>query len=168
MVCSVGCTSLRLPSLAVLTQNPMERMLADKTPASSYEDASGVPTTYSSEAERVYYRTRQAMNQGGMVLHIAGDENPVRVLPLPGDGRSVYVSQLLKQTGVVEKLGKVNVTLFRYSPQSINGLPMECRMNSGKSIKPESDYALQPGDRVRITKDTSGGLDDLVGMVLRR
>lgn len=165
---SAGCTSFQAPSLSQLTQNPLSPP-TDQTHYVGPEGASALPSSPQSEMEMVYHGTRQARANQGIVLHIQGGDPAVRVLPLPADGRSVYVSQLLTQSGILEKLGNVEATLFRHSEQSISGLPMECKMTrDGKQIKPESDYSLRPGDRLRVRKSTKMGMDSLVDLVLMR
>ena len=129
----------------------------------------GMAMGKTSVAEQVYHGTKQARAKNGVVLQIVGDETPIRVLPMPEGGQSVYVSQLLTQSGVVQQLGSVEATLFRHSTHSIGGVPMECKMTTdGRTVRPESDYALQPGDRLRVAKANPFGSTNLVDLVLRR
>jgi len=106
-----------------------------------------------SDSAAVYQRIREAKSQNSIVLQIAGDSSPIRVLPLPPDGQSVFISDLLKQTGLQDKFGHVRATLYRATPESPAGVPMEVRFDerSGE-IRPEADYALQAGDRLKIAK----------------
>jgi hypothetical protein len=128
-----------------------------------------MPMSANSVAQQVYQGTKQAKANHGIVLEVVGDESPVRVLPLPEDGRSVYVSQLLTQSGVQKQLGSVRATLFRHSTESIGGMPMECKMSKdGESVRPECDYALQPGDRLRVEKNSLLGSADLINLLLAR
>ena len=70
---------------------------------------------------------------------------------LPGDGQSVFVSDLLRQSGVQRKIGRVRAVLYRSSADSINGIRMAVNMApDGKSVRPESDYALRAGDRLEV------------------
>ena len=64
--------------------------------------------------EAVYYAVKRAKSENGVVLQVVGDNHPVRVLPLPDDERTVYVSELLSQTGVLKALGYVEATLFEH------------------------------------------------------
>lgn len=176
-LCSTGCSMLKIPSLSTLSgmsPPPVPEMTAPTSPPLGADQGTfpgalpgaGAP---SSAMESVYYATRQAKAQGGIVLHVQGADPPVRVLPLPDDGRTVYVSQLISQSGVDEKLGRFDATLFRHSPMTIGGLRMDCKMSSdGKQIRAECDYALKPGDRVRVRKASGGGLGGLVDLVLAR
>lgn len=117
-----------------------------------------------SESAAVYQRIREAKSQNSIVLQIAGDSSPIRVLPLPPDGQSVFISDLLRQTGLQDKFGHVRATLYRATPEAPAGVPMEVRFDerSGE-IRPEADYALQAGDRLKIAKQEKpafGGMFD--------
>lgn len=117
-----------------------------------------------SESTAVYQRIREAKSQNSIVLQIAGDSSPIRVLPLPPDGQSVFISDLLQQTGLQDKFGHMRATLYRATPEAPSGVPMEVRFDerSGE-IRPEADYALQAGDRIKIAKQEKpafGGMFD--------
>ena len=114
---------------------------------------SGQMPLQGSDSAEIFQRIREAKSQNAVVVQVAGDSTPVRVLPLPPDGRSVYVSDLLTQTGIQEKVGSLRATLYRANPQTPSGIPMEVRFDpSGGSVRPDSDYALQPGDRLKVSK----------------
>lgn len=156
LLVSTGCTTLRLPPLPFA-----ERASGD------LEMLEGAQPLQGSQAEQIYQGVRQARAQNSVVLHVPSDNTSIRVLPLPSDGRTVYVSNLLKQTGVQKKLGTFQATLYRHSTASIKGIPMECKMSrDGQSIRPESDYALQPGDRLRVQKAASPALKGFISMAL--
>jgi hypothetical protein len=107
-----------------------------------------------SESADVYKRIRQAKAQNAIVLQVTGDSEPIRVLPLPPDGTPVFVSDLLKQTGIQEKFGRMLVLVYRSSPVDYEGAKMEVRFDEeGETVRPETDYSLQSGDRVKIVKD---------------
>ncbi len=115
------------------------------------------------ESEQVYHKVREAASTHSVVLEVVGENAPIRILPLPPEGQSVFVSNLLKDTGILEKLGTVEATLYRNSKDSIGGIRMEVEMNSTHdSVRPESDYALQPGDRLRVRKVDHVMLTNLV------
>jgi len=114
----------------------------------------GAVSLQGSESADVYQRVREAKAQNSIVLQVAGDSAPVRVLPLPPDDRAVFVSDLLKQTEIQDKVGPMRVTLYRASDGSPMGVPMEVKFTArGGSVRPDSDYALKAGDRLRILKD---------------
>ncbi|TWT83761.1 hypothetical protein CA13_52320 [Planctomycetes bacterium CA13] len=108
--------------------------------------------------ETVYNKVREAQANNAIVFQVQGDSDASRVLPLPPDGKSVFVSTLLTQSGAVKKMGGVAPILYRSSPQSIGGVRMAVKMSpGGKTVVPESDYALRPGDRVYVQR--SAGID---------
>ncbi|WP_372719187.1 hypothetical protein [Novipirellula sp.] len=158
---SGGCSAFNLPGF-----NPAE-------PGTNYV-ASGVAGGHRGLDETmdamVYQKVRQAQAENSIVLQVAVDKDePVRVLPLPPEssGRSVFVSDLLKQTGVLQKLGSVNAILYRSSPQAIGGIRMEVRMNESHTVVlPESDYALKTGDRIYVTKSEISPIQTLVTQAL--
>ncbi|QDT02725.1 hypothetical protein K227x_11030 [Rubripirellula lacrimiformis] len=155
---TTGCSTIHIPS------SPFSHPSSE---LDGYAGMEGVPQLPSTEAEEVYNAVRQARSQGGIVLHVPGDSPPTRVLPLPTDGRSVYISNLLKQTGVQKKLGTIEATLFRHSATSIAGIPLECKMDDDAySVRPEFDYALQPGDRLRVKKATHPAIQGFVNAML--
>lgn len=152
-----GCSTLDLPRLPFA--HP-----------SSYRSSVGQPLDLqNTDLARRYQCVRQAKTQNGVVLEVVGDEEPYRVLPLPEGQKSVFVSHLLAQTGVQRKLGQIKATLYRCSNDSWTGIPMEVRMaDEGQRVRPESDYALRAGDRLRVEKDETSAVDLLVDMALAR
>ena len=121
----------------------------------------------SSMTEAVYYAVKRAKSENGVVLQVVGDNHPVRVLPLPDDERTVYVSELLSQTGVLKALGYVGATLFRASSESISGVRMEIKMERSKdSAQPSSDYALQAGDRLMVSKAANPAIEMLLNGIV--
>ncbi len=139
-----------------------------KTPdsASPYVPVGDGVVMAGSATADLYQKIRQAKLENAVVLEVLGDDQPIRVLPLPPGGRSVFVSALLKQTGVLEKLGSIDATLFRASTDSIAGIRMEVGMNDdGDQIRPECDYALQPGDRLQVKEREINGVNMMMSML---
>jgi hypothetical protein len=158
LVVATGCTSLQLPALPFGMSAPLG------TP-----QVSGEFQLQPSASEQVYQSVKQARSQNAIVLQIVGDSTPVRILPLPTGDKSVFVSDLLKQSGVTRKLGSVEATLFRNSSEAIGGIPLSVKMDpDGRSPRPESDYALHPGDRLRVHEAPSPALKGLFNAVLGR
>jgi hypothetical protein len=152
-----GCSNLDIPKTAF---------------SSVSRPYQGVDSNYdggqSAVSQPVYHAVRQARSENAVVLQVIGDDEPVRVLPLPAAGaRSVYISELLTQTGVLQKLDYIDATLYRHSTDSIGGIPMEVRMNEDRDgVRPESDYALQAGDRVTVSKAAHPAMQSLVNAIL--
>ncbi len=120
-----------------------------------------------SVSEKNYYAVRQALKQNGIVLNVVGDSDPIRVLPLPPEGQTVLVSDLLRQSGVLKSIGNVDVVVYRHLPPSPTGLRLPVKMNSSHDeVRPETDYALRPGDRIQVARHTSDMLQSLVSKTL--
>lgn len=153
-----GCTSFNVPGTAFyLPSNP------------DYQSVSSSLDLGHAVQEKAYYAVRQAKAENGVVLEVVGDSNPARVMPLPSGKQSVYVSDLLKETGVMDKLETVGATLYRYTPGTVNGVPMEVQMiDSCTAVRPESDYALQAGDRLRVWKTANPAMSQLYNSFLGR
>ncbi len=133
----------------------------------SQDPAGGLVAQKASDTEEVFLRVREAKAQNSVVVQVVGDSVPVRVLPLPPGERSVFVSDLLKQTGLQDKLGAIKVTVFRASTHSPMGIPMDVKFASpGGDVRPESDYALRAGDRLRIAKDDRSVIGEMLGALI--
>ncbi len=186
-VMTSGCAqfspaALHFPSLTGLmpgsSSNPVDQQ-ANYVPVGA--GASLPSSTFTQEA---YESVRNAKANNSIVLQILDNDEPIRVLPLPPAGASgpgcddnsgaaapsVYVSTLLQQTGVQRKLGKVQAALYRPAPNSLDGVRMDVLFSphDAKQVRPESDYALRPGDRLVIAKDNRLGMGSLIDMVLDR
>jgi len=126
-------------------------------------DLSGAVSLRGSDSADVFQRVREAKAQNSIVLQVTGDSSPVRILPLPPDDRSVFVSDLLKQTEIQDKVGPMRVTLYRASDAAPMGIPMEVKFTTrGGSVRPDSDYALKAGDRLRILKDERSAMSGML------
>ncbi len=156
LVCS-GCSALNVPELE-FPRTPFVKPKIDRYPGAEAGFAE-----HPEAAEQIYKGVREAKARNAVVLHVVGDSSPVRVLPLPEDGRSVTVSNLLTQTQVTKKLGTISATLFRPAADSISGMPLAVKMEKdGRKVRPECDYALRPGDRLRVKKSVSPTVQGLI------
>jgi hypothetical protein len=161
---ATGCTSLKLPALSLPGLLP-----GASTDQSQYEGMDGSFQLQPSASEQIYHSVQRARSENAIVLEVVGDSTPVRVLPLPPGNKAVYVSNLLEQTGVRKKLDTVKATLYRHSSDSIGGIPMDVKMTrDARRVRPESDYALQAGDRLRVEKAISPVVAQLMNAVLGR
>ncbi|MCM2370518.1 hypothetical protein [Aporhodopirellula aestuarii] len=179
-----GCSlfpgaSFKMPAITALTAAPSVDAAAQQ--ANYVPVGAGASLPSSTFTQEVYQSVRNAKANNSVVLQILDDDVPIRVLPLPtpdaasGDGsvpggQSVFVSTLLQQTGVLKKLGKVQAALYRPSPDSFEGVRMDVLFvnRAPEQIRPESDYALRPGDRLVVAKDTRVGMESFIDMVLDR
>lgn len=121
--------------------------------------------------EDVYHKVKQAKEQDAVVLQVVGDRDPVRVLPLPsadasGARRNVYVSTLLKQSGVMDKFRRLEAALFRPADHSFDGVRMSVIISNDGVVRPESDYSLRPGDRLVVREAQAMDLASITDMLL--
>lgn len=156
--CLSGCSSFKLPSFNAFGLSNSKPKYVGLQPGFESDVAL---------SQEIYNKVREARAQNSIVLQIVGDESPVRVLPLPPEQKSVFVSDLLNQTGVQNKLGAIDVVLYRHATGTIGGIRMEVKMaNDKRSVRAESDYALHAGDRLRVEKAPHPGLEKLIRTTL--
>lgn len=175
-----GCSLFSSPSVSLPSglENFMPGMASSK---SRYVPVGPDVTLQSSGfTEDVYRAIREAKQTNSIVLQVFEDSEGLRVLPLPptnssatmagnsGASGGIFISTLLEQTGVLKKYGKVQVAVFRPSPSSFEGVRMDVVFASGGQIRPESDYALHPGDRIVVRKDDRMSVDSLVDFAMGR
>lgn len=173
---ATGCSPLKLPSargLDLMSPSPNLLFTGTSAHSSPYEMADGtVPgdalSADGSMTMEGYQKIREAKAQNAVVLQVAGDDQPIRLLPLPAGEKSVFVSELLTQTGVLSKMGHVEATLYRPAPGSISGVKMDIKFDDNGLIDPASDYGLRPGDRVQVRKKSTSAIQSFVNMALRR
>jgi hypothetical protein len=157
---NTGCTTLNLSSVS-----PILGTIGKTNP--KYSGVATGVELMGSDAEKAYKAVREAKSKGGIVLHLVGDQEPVRVLPLPRDGKTVFVSDLLRQSGVQRRLGRVDATLYRASPHSISGVRMSVQLDPDtEAVLPESDYALEVGDRLQVQKAAALPMKGFVSALL--
>lgn len=117
-------------------------------------------------AAETFQKVKQAKRENAVILQVQGDPEPVRILPLPQDGQSVFVSDLLKQTGVFRKFGRVHAELYRDSTNLMDGVRMRVDIQGGDRITPGTDYALRPGDRLLVRRVSTTALGDAMEEIL--
>lgn len=106
-----------------------------------------------SQGANHFDRVAQAQKSNAVVLQVTGSGEPIRVLPLPDNGQSVYVSDLLRQSGLSEKFPEMQARLYRNSPEVMGGIRMGVNFRPGTNVvAPEHDYCLRPGDRLQVAE----------------
>ncbi|MEL6894637.1 MAG: hypothetical protein AAFP90_00850 [Planctomycetota bacterium] len=175
---TTGCSPLRTPSgSAALPTLPMPNLptpslqmptglIPKQLIGEKAGDRLAVPEEVQlvgSNAADVLRKVQEAKGRNALVLQVDGDSQPVRILPMPPDGKPVYVSDLIKQTGLQKRFGRMNADLFRASTENPGGIRMKVEFLRGSSnVRPESDYALRSGDRLRVRKDNSSALAEII------
>ncbi|MEO1528297.1 MAG: hypothetical protein AAFX06_22980 [Planctomycetota bacterium] len=176
LVFSTGCGSLpSMSSADLLSPGLLKRKSKPQMVFANGTPTPLMPDGMESMTMEAYQRVRQAKAQNSIVLQVQDDSSPIRVLPLPSDEqspgmpKSAFVSELLTQTGLTKRLGSsLRATLYRPAPDSIQGIRMVVSFREDGTIDPSTDYALQPGDRLHVTKRQSTGLSSLTDLILQR
>ncbi|MEO1614862.1 MAG: hypothetical protein AAFV88_03375 [Planctomycetota bacterium] len=168
---SCGCSQLPSAKSLDLMSPSASFLFPGQAKNSTYRTVDGTAPAFGSDGSmtmEAYQRIKEAKTQNAVVMQVAGDSEPIRVLPLPPADKTAFVSELIEQTGVKSSLGGIEATVYRPSPHSINGVRMDVKFNERGEINPATDFALRPGDRVQITQKKIGGMQSLVDMVMRR
>ncbi len=177
---STGCAGVRVPTVDVAEKLGVLGDIGSvrSDPSDRFRPVGqGVQLASATLTEPVYNAVQRARRENAVVLQVLGDEVPLRVLPLPPGGGdtpgsnapSVYVSQLLTETGVQQKFGSLQATLYRAESGSIGGIQMDVLFDdsSGRML-PETDYALRSGDRLVVRRDDTLRFGSILGMALGR
>ena len=79
-------------------------------------------------------------------------------------GQNTTVQSAIEASGAQKKFRKMNVVVLRKLEGAYKPLKMSCDYNSSKKmIRPESDYALQHGDRIVVTPQSENQLLQMLG-----
>lgn len=138
------------------------------------EEAPETEAALTESPEVAMFRAVQMARQNhSIVLQVRGVEKPLRVIPLPEDGATVFMSDLVRQSGLSSKFGSMDITLFRSSEQELDGVKMAVTVDKSGRVNTGTDYALRAGDRIVIRRGVntaiSGVLDGILPpMVTRR
>ena len=132
-----GCAALQSPGGPLLSH-----LLGDKAEAAADEEAVPASQTVMVELHR----------QNGFV-------GRVRVPVKPG----MLVQDLLEGSGAIDRFSRMTVKLKRRVDGSQGYLPITAVYDHGRNaVRPESNYAIRPGDFLVITEDTATSTDDMV------
>ena len=157
-----------IASLLFVTQGCATLSLSSITETSNEEEA----TLKESPEARMYRALQTARESNSIVLQVEGSEKPLRVIPLPKDGKPVFMNDLLRQAGLIKRFSSLDITLFRSSGSVMDGVKMSVIFDrKAGRVKAGTDYALRPGDRVAVRHDNFGlssFIDDLVPPVARK
>ncbi|MCD0461356.1 hypothetical protein [Roseiconus lacunae] len=170
-----GCAPLKTPGMKSLDlMSPSTSILspfAKHSPKYRYADGSPAQMNYPADGSmtmETYQKIREAKAQNAVVLQVANDSEPIRVLPLPPGEKTAFVSELLGQTGLLNKLDRIEATVYRPTPNSIEGAKMDIVFVDEDTIDPTTDYSLRPGDRIQVTEVSVTPWESLTNAVLRR
>jgi hypothetical protein len=78
----------------------------------------------------------------------------------------IHVQTALDQTGATKKWDRLQIDMFRPLPNGgWHKMALEFDRDS-RRVPPEFDYAVLPGDRIIVTEDATGFLDDIMERTL--
>ena len=80
---------------------------------------------------------------------------------------SLTVQDALQAAGATKKYRRMNVDVYRQVPGKIGGLKMPVEYRTAtKTVRPEQNYAIHPGDRIVIRPNTETTIERLVDSVM--
>jgi hypothetical protein len=98
--------------------------------------------------------------QAMAIVELRPDGRDPKVYQMPLDS-DMHVQDAIEKSRAKRKFRRMNVSVLRTSPEGRRH-KMDCRYESGKKrIAVQYDYALQSGDYIIITEDTSTIVDDM-------
>ena len=136
-----GCTTLKSPGSSLLS-GPGE------TKAEVAVDDQAVPDSQTMVVE----------------LHrLNGLAGRVRVPVKPG----MVVQNVLEESGAFDQFSRMTIKLKRRVDGRQGYLPLTAVYDHGrKTVRPESNYAIRPGDFLIVTEDTTTSTDEMVQQML--
>lgn len=100
----------------------------------------------------MFRAVQTARQTNSIVLQVEGADKPMRVIPLPTDGKTVFMNDLLRQTGLKSRYNSLDIVLFRSSGTEMDGVKMAVTFDKSGRVNTGTDYALRPGDRITVRK----------------
>ncbi len=104
-----------------------------------------------------------------VVLDIRNGDQYMERIPLSPE-KPMFVSDVVKDAKLVERIGKIKVSVIRETTPTSPPVRMDVDFDSkGKEVMQEQNYALQPNDRIIVRKDDRTWLDNAMdSLPLRR
>jgi hypothetical protein len=94
-----------------------------------------------------------------VILQVNKGKTHMERIPLPSD-RPMFVADLLKDAQLVEKVGRIQVDVYR--PTGPNQPPVRMRVDldsKGRNVMEGQNYSLRPGDRIVVSPNRKTSLD---------
>lgn len=115
-------------------------------------DVESEPRLNESPEAAMFRAVQTARQTNSIVLQVEGADKPMRVIPLPTDGKTVFMNDLLRQTGLKSRYNSLDIVLFRSSGTEMDGVKMAVTFDKSGRVNTGTDYALRPGDRITVRK----------------
>jgi hypothetical protein len=96
-----------------------------------------------------------------IIMEIRAGKSHLEKIPLPSE-RPFFVEDLVREAKLVDRLGRIDVTISRPVVGQVRPLRMTAKLDAaGKQILPGQNYALHAGDHVLITHGESPMVSDI-------
>ncbi len=96
-----------------------------------------------------------------IIMEIRAGKSHLEKIPLPSE-RPFFVEDLVREAKLVDRLGRIDVTISRPVAGQARPLRMTAKLDAaGKQILPGQNYALHAGDHILITHGESPMVSDI-------
>ena len=101
-----------------------------------------------------------------VTVEMQADSGENKVVQLPHED-TLLAQTALQKSGAIKKFRRMNVSLVRARPDGRGPHKMEVKYESeSQRVRPDSDYALLPGDKLIAVEDVSTPVDDAMETLL--
>ncbi len=101
-----------------------------------------------------------------VVLEVRDGKRHLERIPMTPD-KPMFIQDVIHDAKLEEKLGQIKVAVLRPMGDSTPPIRMEVDMErGGKGVVKWQNYALQPGDQIVVSKDTSTWMDGVMSSVI--
>ena len=101
-----------------------------------------------------------------VVLEVRDGKRHLEKIPMTPD-KPLFIQDVIHDAKLEEKLGQIKVAVLRPSGDSNPPIRMEVDMErGGKGVVKWQNYALQPGDQIVVSRDTSTWMDGIMSSVI--
>ena len=105
-----------------------------------------------------------------VVLEVRDGKRHLERIPMTPD-KPLFIQDVIHDAKLESKLGQINVAILRPngSDKGTSSPPIRMEVDmerSGKGVVKWQNYALQPGDQIVVTKDTSTWMDGMMSSII--
>lgn len=97
-----------------------------------------------------------------VILEVRDGKRHLEKIPMSAE-KPLFIQDIVHDAKLEQKLGKIKVAILRPTGESTPPIRMEADMEPhGKGVVKWQNYALQPGDQIVVTKDTTTWMDEMM------
>ena len=101
-----------------------------------------------------------------VILEVRDGKRHMEKIPMSPE-KPLFIQDVIVDAKLEDKLGKIKVAILRPTGTSSPPIRMEADMEpNGKGVVKWQNYALQPGDQIVVTKDTTTWVDGMMKSVM--